>query len=186
MKKEIMVYMACAMMGALSVACSSQAGKGSENKTTAQADSVQANAPQAMQSSLVHEDITFEGKSYHTTVLRRPDKTLPVVANEQGEQFFDNRIKLRVECENRILVDFDFTKEDFSAWVDKRFLHYAILEAIVFNEVTPSGLAFSASVCYPQTDLYMPLRITVKANGTMVIEREDLEETPAFGTDSLS
>lgn len=177
--------MACVLMGALCAACSSRAGDSSKGEAVWTTDSIRSGAPQAMQSSLAHEDVTFRGKNYHTTVSRQADRSLPIVTNEQGEKFVDNRIKLRVECNNRTIVDREFTKNDFAAWVDARFLRYAILEALVFNEVTSSGLAFSASICYPQTDLYLPLRITVEANGNLRIEREELEEAPASVEDSI-
>lgn len=178
MKKKAMVYTAYALMGVLSTACSSGAGGSSEGKAVQTTEDTRNGAPQAMQRSEVAEEVTCRGRKYHTKVIRRPDESLPMVTNEQGEKFIDNRIKLRVECEGRVLVDRDFTKNDFASWVDARFLHYAILEALVFNEVTPGGLSFSASVCYPQTDLYVPLRVTVGTQGAIHIEREELEETP--------
>ncbi|MEO5097471.1 DUF4738 domain-containing protein, partial [Bacteroides thetaiotaomicron] len=49
---------------------------------------------------------------------------------------------------------------------------------------TPEGIVYAASVCYPQTDLYVPLSITVTADGKMSIKKVDMleddytEETP--------
>ena len=46
------------------------------------------------------------------------------------------------------------------------------------------GIVYAASVCYPQTDLYVPLSITVTADGKMSIKKVDMleddytEETP--------
>ena len=166
------------LMAGLLCACSSRGGAEGDSRQASQAESQPVAAPQAMQSSLAHTDATYRGRNYHTTVMRRADSSLPMVTNEQGEQFVDNRIKLRVECGGHVVLDRDFTKQDFASWVDARFLRYSVLEAIVFNEVTTSGLAFSASVCYPQTDLYIPLRITVSADGRLQIEREELQEAP--------
>ena len=59
-----------------------------------------------------------------------------------------------------------------------------ILEGIVYDKTTPEGIVYAASVCYPQTDLYVPLSITVTADGKMSIKKVDMleddytEETP--------
>ena len=52
----------------------------------------------------------------------------------------------------------------FGGWLlytsDANFLSKSILEGIVYEKTTPQGIVYAASVCYPQTDLYMPLSIT--------------------------
>ncbi|MDC7146957.1 DUF4738 domain-containing protein, partial [Bacteroides ovatus] len=37
-------------------------------------------------------------------------------------------------------------------------------------------IVYAASVCYPQTDLYMPLSITITADGKMSIQKVDILE----------
>ena len=69
-----------------------------------------------------------------------------------------------------------FTKNDFSSVVDAKFLSKSILEGIVYDKTTPQGIVYAASVCYPQTDLYMPLSITITADGKMSIQKDDMLE----------
>ena len=69
-----------------------------------------------------------------------------------------------------------FTKNDFSSVVDANFLSKSILEGIVYDKTTPQGIVYAASVCYPQTDLYMPLSITITADGKMSIRKVDMLE----------
>ena len=77
-----------------------------------------------------------------------------------------------------------FTKNDFSSVVDADFLAKSVLEGIVYDKTTPQGTVYAASVCYPQTDLYVPLSITITADGKMSIQKVDMledayeEETP--------
>ena len=52
----------------------------------------------------------------------------------------------------------------------------SILEGIVYDKTTPQGIVYAASVCYPQTDLYMPLSITITADGKMSIRKVDMLE----------
>ena len=77
---------------------------------------------------------------------------------------------------NETVLNKTFTKNDFSSVVDANFLSKSILEGIVYDKTTPQGIVYAASVCYPQTDLYMPLSITITADGKMSIQKVDMLE----------
>ena len=47
-------------------------------------------------------------------------------------------------------------------------------EGLVYDKTTSQGIVYAASVCYPQTDLYMPLSITITADGKMSIRKVDM------------
>ena len=38
------------------------------------------------------------------------------------------------------------------------------------------GIIYAASICYPQSDLYVPLRLTVSADGKISMAKEELLE----------
>lgn len=131
--------------------------------------------PERMQTSNVTEQFTLKDNSYQSTVVRTPDESLPLVTNAEGNKFVDNRITLRIITQGRTLVNRAFTKQDFASLLNARFLKYAILEGLVFDQVTESGLIrYAASVAYPQSDLYVPIRITVTPAGQLTIEREEM------------
>ena len=77
---------------------------------------------------------------------------------------------------NETVLNKTFTKNDFSSVVDAKFLSKSILEGIEYDKTTPQGIVYAASVCYPQTDLYMPLSITITADGKMSIQKVDMLE----------
>lgn len=137
-----------------------------------------------MQSSKAEIDIKFKGRDYHSLVSRTPDESLPHVSNEMGDTYVDNKIVLRITRGSENVLNKTFTKNDFSSVVDAKFLSKSILEGIVYDKITPEGIVYAASVCYPQTDLYVPLSITVTADGKMSIKKVDMleddytEETP--------
>ena len=88
----------------------------------------------------------------------------------------DNKIVLHLTRGNETVLNKTFTKNDFSSVVDANFLSKSILEGIVYDKTTPQGIVYAASVCYPQTDLYMPLSITITADGKMSIQKVDILE----------
>ena len=163
----------------LAVAVTAWGGKkGTSNNESmlATMDSMDAHGLQRMQTSKSETDFKFKGKDYHSMVTRTPDESLPHVTNEMGDTYVDNKIVLRLTRGNEKVFDKTFTKNDFSSVVDARFLSNSVLEGIVYDKTTPQGIVYAASVCYPQTDLYMPLSITITADGKMSIQKVDMLE----------
>ena len=173
--KNLFYMLACISVIFLS-ACSSQNKKEKEDAQALMQDSVKAAGPQRMQVSDVKATFTYQGKEYQSSVLRQPDENLPIVKNEQGEKFIDNRITLRLTCGGKQIVDRVFTKENFASLVDAKFMQYAILEGLVYDQTTPQGIIYAASVCYPQSDLYVPIRLTITSDGKISMAKEELME----------
>lgn len=162
----------------LAVAVSACGGKkGIENQSLlARIDSIDAHGLQRMQTSKSETNFKFKGKEYHSFVSRTPDESLPHVTNEMGDTYVDNKIVLRLTRGTETVLNKTFTKNDFSSVVDAKFLSKSILEGLVYDKTTPHGIVYAASVCYPQTDLYMPLSITITADGKMSIRKVDMLE----------
>ena len=118
----------------------------------------------------------FQGKTCEAQIFRTADETLDKVTDEQGNEFVDNRITLRITTGGRTLVERAFTKKSFSSVVEDKFLRHAILEGIVYDTITPQHIVFDASVSYPQSDLYVPIRLTISAGGHLGMETVDLLE----------
>ncbi|TCO96054.1 uncharacterized protein DUF4738 [Bacteroides heparinolyticus] len=175
MMKKIVYTLACASIISLA-ACSSQDKNKKEDLQTLQQNSTEVSAPQRMQVSDIKTAFTYKGKEYQSSVLRIPDETLPIVKNEQGEKFVDNRITLRISCEGKQLVDKAFTKESFASLIDAEFMKNSILEGLVYDKTTPEGMIYAASICYPQSDLYVPIRLVVTTDGKISMTKEELME----------
>lgn len=139
-------------------------------------DSVGTRGLHSMQVSKAEVNIKFKGREYHSFISRMPDEELPLVKDEDGNLFVDNKIQLRLTCGNEEIFNMTFTKRDFASIVGEDFLSKSILEGMVFNKTTPQGIVYAASVCYPQTDLYVPLSITITADAKMKMAREELLE----------
>lgn len=174
MKKLIYLLSCC-----LFVVCAACGGgnKNTEEKSLLlMQDSVDARGLQRMQVSKAEVDIQFKGKNYHSFISRTPDEELPLVKDENGNKFVDNKIQLRLTRGNEQVFNMTFTKKNFASIVGEDFLSKSILEGMVYNKTTPQGIVYAASVCYPQTDLYFPLSITISADGKMTMAKEELLE----------
>ena len=150
--------------------------KAEEKSLLIMQDSVDACGLQRMQVSKADVDIKFKGKDYHSFISRTPDEDLPLVKDDRGNQFVDNKIQLRLTRGNEQIFNMTFTTRNFASIVGEDFLAKSILEGMVYNKTTPQGIVYAASVCYPQTDLYVPISITITADGKMTMAREELLE----------
>ena len=173
MKK--LVYLFTSLFLLFITACSGNK-KAEEKSLLLMQDSVDARGLQRMQVSKSDVDIKFKGKDYHSFISRTPDEDLPLVRDDRGNRFVDNKILLRLTRGNEQVFNMTFTKRNFASIVGEDFLSKSILEGMVYNKTTPQGIVFAASVCYPQTDLYVPISITITADGKMTMVREELLE----------
>ena len=151
-------------------------GKKEQTKNSALAmleDSVGSNGWKRMQVSETEINISFKGVEYRAFIARTPDEKLDKVVDEMGDTYVDNRIVLRLNRGRQQLFYRAFVKNDFVSLADADFLSHAILEGLVFDKTTSEGLVFAASICYPQTDLYIPFSITLTTNGKMVVKKVD-------------
>ena len=145
--------------------------KAEEKSLLIMQDSVDASGLQPKQETKAEVD-----KKYHCFISRSPDEDLPLVKDDRGNQFVDNKIQLRLTRGNEQIFNMTFTKRNFASIVGEDFLAKSILEGMVYNKTTPQGIVYAASVCYPQTDLYVPISITITADGKMTMAREELLE----------
>lgn len=125
-----------------------------------------------MKQSESKDNIIYKGAEYHYSIQRTPCDSLSKIKDERGDVYVDNTITLQITRNgNQKVLSKVFTKQSFAAQVEKAFLANAILEGLVFDKVSDDGLVFAASVCYPQTDLFIPLSVTVSSGGNISIAR---------------
>lgn len=179
-----LIYLLLLPMIVAVAACGGKNGNQKEDVQVLGKDSKDAHGVQRMQVSKSESDIRFKGKEYHSTISRTPDEELPRVVSEMGDTYVDNKIVLRLTRGSEQVFNMTFTKTNFASLVGESFLAKSILEGIVYNKTTSQGVVYAASICYPQTDLYVPISITITPDGKMSMERvEALEDT--YETDSL-
>lgn len=139
-------------------------------------DTTDNNGLQRMQSSNNQQTVRFKGKEYNVSLNRTPDDELARVESEVGNTFVDNQITLNITRGTEKVFNKKFTKNTFASVVPADFMKKSILEGMVFDKTTDKGLVFAVSVSYPQTDLYIPISVTVSGDGKMSFEREELME----------
>ena len=154
--------------------CSLQKNKEHENVRILMKDSVENSLPQKMPKSESKINLNYKGKAYVSIITRRPDERQALVKNQQGDTFIDNLITLHIKSDDKTIVNKEFVKTDFASLINARFMNNAILENLIYTETTTEGFVYVASISYPQSDLYVPIKLTVTPNGNIKMEKEEL------------
>ena len=174
MKKKAISLMVYASLMLLSMGCSStEASKDDNHVKVLVEDGKSLDAPQYMAASDTKSSFVFRGKGHMASIARRPDNTLPMVSNAEGDTFVDNNITLIIACENREVFNRTFVKEDFASQIDDRFMKHAILDGLVYDSCTSQAMFFVASICYPQSDLYVPVELSITSDGKVGMRKLD-------------
>ena len=139
-------------------------------------DSTDAHGLQRMTARKSEIDIKYKGKEYHSFISRTPNDSLPRVVSQMGNTYVDNQIVLRLTRGNERIFSRTFTKKQFASLIGEDFMAKSILEGIAYDKTTPEGFVYAASICYPQTDLYVPISITISTDGKISMKKEELLE----------
>lgn len=169
MKTSLKLIMLAAMASAI-VAC----GNHNKQKDYIEVkDSVKKpSVPQKMQEYKSVKTISWRGETYTYNIHRMVDTSLPIITDENGNKFYDNKIDLTVTRNGSPFFSQTFTKSTFAPYIDESFKKRGTLEGLVFDKTDNNGMQFAASVCFPQTDEYIPLIVKLSPDGSISIARD--------------
>ncbi len=132
-------------------------------------------SPVRMQDSSFSDAVDWLGKQYSFSIVRTADTGLPVVVDDAGGKYYDNKIAVNVKRpDGTVFFDKTFTKDDFSSQVSGDYLKKSALLGVVFDHVDGDNLVFAASVGAPDalSDDYVPLLLTVSRMGAVSISKD--------------
>lgn len=174
MKK--LIYLLGLTMLMVIVACSGTAEEKQSDIRVLMQDSTDAHGLQRMTARKSEIDIKYKGKEYHSFISRTPNDSLPRVVSQMGNTYVDNQIVLRLTRGNERIFSRTFTKKQFASLIGEDFMAKSILEGIAYDKTTPEGFVYAASICFPQTDLYVHVSITISTDGKISMKKEELLE----------
>lgn len=173
--KKLIYLLGCASLFAVA-ACSGSVEKKKSDIRILMQDSTDANGVQRMIAQKSEADIKYKGKEYHSYIYRTSNDSLSRVIDQTGDMHVDNQIILKLTLGDKCVFSRTFTKRQFSSLIDEEFMSKSILEGIAYSKTTSDGIVYIASICYPQTDMYVPVSITVSPDGKVSMKKEELLE----------
>ncbi len=120
------------------------------------------------------------------TITSQPDEELPIVVDEDGAKYKDNRYNLEITKDGRTLFNHSFTKADFKSMLSSDFQKYGIMDGLRFNRTEEGKLYFNTCVSYPESDMSCPFILTIGPDGSYTItpdttiDEDDVPPPPAL------
>lgn len=136
-------------------------------------------APVKMQDYDHRDAVEWQGKQYTVNISRRADTSLPMITDDTGNKYYDNKITVRVtRPDGTVFFDKTFGKADFSSVISEKYMKKSALLGIVVDHTDDSSLVLAASVGAPDvlSDDYVPLLITLSRMGNISIEKDTRAE----------
>lgn len=171
-----------ALLAALTLLTACKEKKQTQDIIAPKVEAPKLSGPIRMQPYDNTRDVQWLGKLYKVQVIRTANDSLPMVKDETGQKFVDNRINVIVRrADGSVAINKSFTKAYFDRYLDAHYREMGILEGLVFDEVDGQRLEFAASVCLPQTDEYIPLEVKIDNFGNVSVERDSELDTTGNG-----
>ncbi|MBR4534662.1 MAG: DUF4738 domain-containing protein [Bacteroidaceae bacterium] len=138
-------------------------------------EDVQSGSIQCMRSYDYTDTLTVNGHCYEYTIHREADESLPMVTDDEGVNYADNRYTLTILRDGQSCFDRQFTKANFASYLTPEFRERGILDGMMCDRSLP-GLCFALSVTLPQSDMVEPLLLRIDPAGGLVIESDTRSE----------
>lgn len=163
---------ACGLLLGLFAACKDQKSASESNDASGTHAEDTVATVQRMNDYHYADQVAWRGQSVSYVVDRHAVDSLPVITDEQGVQYADNVITLSLKQGNRQVFHKTFYKRSFKEYMEDDFYAHAILEGMAFDKEKDGNLCFAVSVSYPMSDLYIPLLITIRPDGSYDIAKD--------------
>ena len=182
--KPIFILLATAAIG-LS-ACHEKAPK-NEEQPTFQNVTTTPNGPEHSASPMQYADTMQLGDRRYIVSLRRyEDSSLPIVRDEMGTDFYDNRVEITIRKDGQEIFSRTFSKEDFAEKASETDRRMGVFLGMSIDQEhsTASTIRLGAQVGQPGLEgegSIFSLYINT-SNGALSIERRpasDFQEAPA-------
>lgn len=157
---------------------------GRENKEQPKADSVSVKAgrgPLPAERDLMRENTVQQlGHTFHVAIRRYVDKSLPVVKDELGQDFYDNKVEVTIQSEGTQFFHHTFSKDDFAGFIPIEELNTYVFLGMAYDDrkADTRDLCLAAQLGQPGTGEGPAFTIEIPIDGgAFSIVRDTQQET---------
>lgn len=175
--KSCNIILLCLLLMGIS-SCSRKSSTNTDNRDSLLAyDETMRGGVIEMNRFVIKDTVRYGMHLYEYKIVREADSTLAKVQDQESKNIYmDNHILLTIKKDSMDFFRKTFVKRDFQEYLDNNFLQNGILEGFVFDSPVGEGLRFATSVSYPQSDMYIPLLVTIDFNGGISIKKDNYME----------
>ena len=133
-------------------------------------------APIRMANKQDTEKVSWLGATYELMIKRTAVDSLPMVSNEIGQKYVDNRIGLTIRrADGSTAFDRSFSKASFASYLTADYRRNGLLADMRFKEAANGELRFIVTIAEPEAteDEFLPLLLSVTRDGGIGIKVVD-------------
>lgn len=103
------------------------------------------------------------------SITSEADTSLPVITDEDGSKYYDNRYCLEIVKDGDMLFRRYLTKADFHSMLGSSFQKYGRMDGLRYNRTEDGKIYFNACVSLPDSDMSCPFFVTIGPDGSYTI-----------------
>lgn len=115
--KQLSISVFALLIAASLTACGGNKTDGNTTDTDTAQTAVNNNAPYAEPGQNNTYTASLAGNNFEITIKREADKTLPVVTDDLGKEFYDNRVEVTITKGGEEFFKKTYTKEAFAGFL---------------------------------------------------------------------
>lgn len=112
----------------------SKTADAASDKPATEATKPADDAPYADTNRTNEKEVTLGGRKYFVRAFRTVDRNLPVVEDEVGKKFYDNRVELTITRDGEAFCSKTFTKADFDSQLSDSEKQGTVFLGMAFDE----------------------------------------------------
>lgn len=115
--------------------CGSKQSDAQKNQADSSLVQANAEAPYADTDLDNTTSAQLGGKTYSIRITRKADKALPIVTDDIGKKYYDNRVDVVITCNGEDFFSKSYTRESFAAHLSSDETQGAVLLGMAFDSV---------------------------------------------------
>lgn len=171
----------------LMTACSGNRSDQSQQNSDSTQSATTHKEPYADSERTNNFEAKLGGATYDIHITRRADKSLPIVTDDLGNSFYDNRVTVRITCGDKVVLNKDYTKEAFADFLSASETKGTVLLGMAYDSSKSDAhtIRLGAQIGQVGIEEGPAFSIEVPLNGgTPSIVRDTAQDTT--GDDGLS
>ncbi len=146
--------------------------------------------PQTMSTGAIPpKEVAWNGAEYVINIARDADHSLPLIEDQSGTKYYDNRVHLTITRKDGTkFFDREFTRGDFARYTDFPYARHWGLTGFNFDSVRECGLSFAIAIGSPDEmadNEFVPITLVIDRNAHITIMSQQ-QEPSDYADDSNS
>lgn len=141
MEKKLLCVFALGTMALAMASCGNGKSDNQTSSTDTVQQAVQPEKPYADSPSSYAQSVKLGGQEFVISITRKADPGQPIVTDELGKQFYDNRVEVNITSNGRDFFHHSYTREAFEDFLHENEKQGTVLLGMAYDPEKSDGHA---------------------------------------------